>query len=181
LETNNYLESELIKLRAPEIKDLDLLYKWENDTLIWIISGTVTPFSRLILKKYLHTAHQDIYQAKQLRLMIDSKNTLQTIGTIDLFDFDPVNARAGVGILIGEDKERQKGNASEALRILIDYSFDILHLHQLYCNITSDNIGSLKLFQHNGFEIAGRKKEWIRIKEGWTDELLLQLINPRIE
>jgi diamine N-acetyltransferase len=61
--------------------------------------------------------------------------------------------------------------------MLIDYAFNTLHLHQLYCNITEDNSGSLKLFQKNNFEIVGLKKEWIRVKNNWINEYMLQLLN----
>lgn len=169
-----------IQLRALEPEDIDLLYKWENDQSIWHLSNTLAPFSRYILTKYIETAHQDIYQAKQLRLMIDLKTKDQettTIGTIDLFDFDPYNLRAGVGILIGNSAYRGKGYATQALKALIDYAFKILHLNQLYCNINEDNEQSLKLFQNLGFQVCGRKKLWNRISEGYVDEFMLQLIN----
>jgi len=60
---------------------------------------------------------------------------------------------------------------------LIDYAFNILHLHQLYCNVMPDNETSLQLFQKHNFKIIGLKKEWLRVKKGWGDEYLLQLIN----
>ncbi len=68
-----------IVLRAPEPGDLNLLYKWENDPGIWQVSNTITPFSKYILEKYIETAHMDIYQVKQLRLMIDVKSKNQAI------------------------------------------------------------------------------------------------------
>lgn len=165
-----------LSFRAPEPKDIDLLYKWENDVSIWYLSNTITPFSHHTLEEYILNAHQDIYTAKQLRLMIDVTEIHETIGCIDLFDFDPVNMHAGIGILIA-DKYRNKGYASEALSILIDYTFNTLHLHQLYCNITVDNEISLKLFKKHNFRIIGLKKEWIRYKDTWIDEYLLQLIH----
>ena len=50
------LENRSISLRAPEPEDLDLLYLWENEPSIWHVSGTLTPFSRYILKQYLDHA-----------------------------------------------------------------------------------------------------------------------------
>jgi len=166
-----------IALRALEPTDIDLLYKWENDTEIWHISNTLTPFSRFVLEQYLVNAHEDIYASKQVRLMIDHINSpeVKTIGSVDLFDFSPHHKRAGVGILIAKE-ERGKGYASEALDLVIKYSFDTLNLHQLYCNISKDNEQSLKLFQKHGFMIIGNKKHWLRIEDSWVDEYMLQLI-----
>jgi diamine N-acetyltransferase len=165
-----------LSFRAPEPSDIDLLYKWENDTSIWHLSNTLTPFSRQVLEEYILNASQDIYSAKQLRLMIVQNKTNAAIGCIDLFEFDPANMRAGVGVLIS-DEHRDKGYATEALKMLIDYAFNTLHFHQLYCNITTDNVSSMKLFKKAGFEIIGLKKEWIRSKNSWMAEYLLQLIN----
>jgi diamine N-acetyltransferase len=168
-----------ILLRAVEPSDVDLLYKWENDTSIWCLSNTITPLSKFTLEKYIVNAHLDIYATKQLRLMIDLINHSEnnkTIGCIDLFDFDPNNKRAGIGILINK-KQRNKGYASEALELIIKYSFNTLKLHQLYCNISIDNDLSLKLFKKYDFQIIGVKKQWMQINNKWKDEYMLQLIN----
>ena len=171
-----------IILRAPEPGDIEVLYRWENDPEIWQVSNIITPFSKFILEKYIENSHLDIYQVKQLRLMIDvsEKNLpIRTIGTIDLFEFDPYHLRAGVGILIGNKSDRTKGYATVALKKFIAYSFDTLQLHQLFCNITVNNLESLRLFEKCGFKITGRKADWIKIPGGFTEEFLLQLINTR--
>lgn len=174
------LETDIIKLRALEPSDIDLIYELENDPSVWFVSNTLTPFSKYILKKYIKNSHLDIYQTRQLRLMIDVKaDNTKTIGTIDLFDFDPYHNRAGVAILISKTKDRKKGYATEALSIFIQYAFNILGLHQLYCNITTDNEASIKLFQKHGFKIIGEKKEWLKTSEGWIGEYLLQLVNKK--
>jgi diamine N-acetyltransferase len=178
----NILGNEVVKLRALEPSDVDLLYSWENNMEIWKVSNTITPFSRHILLKYIESAHLDIWETKQLRLVIeakdDSSQNFEPIGMIDLFDFEPYHLRAGIGILIANIEFRNKGYAKEALNVLIKYAFDTLQLHQLYCNIDTTNIVSLKLFQNAGFSIIGEKKQWLKYSKGWVGEILLQLINP---
>jgi diamine N-acetyltransferase len=169
-----------IVLRAMELSDVDLLYRWENDKSIWQVSNTLVPFSRYILKKYVENSYKDIYEMKQLRLMIDVKTSpdeFRSVGSIDLFDFDPYHLRAGVGILIAAEKERRKGYATSALEELITYAFSTLQLNQLYCNISVNNKASMSLFQKVGFILVGIKKKWIKTISGYEDEALLQLIN----
>jgi len=168
-----------IDLRAPEPEDLELLYDWENNTSYWIISSTIVPFSKYTLKRYLENSHKTIYETGQLRLMIDHIPDGMTIGTIDLFDFDPFHKRAGVGILIADEAYRRKGYASMALKCLVDYCFATLQLHQLYCNILSNNSESMDLFRKMGFVQAGIKKDWVKTNDGYIDEHLFQLINSR--
>ena len=170
------LENKSISLRAPEPEDLDLLYLWENDTSVWRISGTLVPFSRFVLKQYLENAAKDIFEMKQVRLIIQLNKNKRPIGAIDLFDFDPHHRRAGVGILIADQTNRQQGYARESLETIIDYCFKFLNLHQLYCNISSSNTASIKLFTAAGFEVVGEKKEWLYNGEGFEGELLLQYI-----
>lgn len=167
-----------IKLRAPEPEDLAILYKWENDPSIWQVSNTLSPFSKYTLRKYIENSHKSIFETGQLRFMIEINENSKTIGTIDLFDFDPFNLRAGVGILIADTDERRKGYAAMAIRCLLDYCFSNLKLHQLYCNITEDNKASIELFRKMGFIEIGRKKEWIRENKGFSDEIMFQMINP---
>ena len=167
------LKGELVALRAMEPTDLELLYRWENDSDVWTISNTRTPFSKYVLKNFIETSSQDIYTAKQLRLMIDENTTGKTIGIIDLFDFDPFHLRVGVGILIGKEF-RKKGYAKESLHLLKEYAFEVLQVQQVYCNIMADNDISLSLFIKERFQITGNKQKWIRTADGFKDEQILQ-------
>ncbi len=140
------------------------------------MSNTLTPFSKFTLKKYLEQAHQDIFEAKQLRLIIQKKSDKSVIGATDLFDYDPVHQRAGVGILIGDPEDRNHGYATEALQSIREYAFGTLALKQLYCNICEDNKESLNLFIKQGYVITGQKKDWIKKGDQWLSEYLLQLV-----
>jgi len=175
------IENNKVRIRAIEPDDLQILYKWENDVSIWKESNTFIPFSKYTLQKYLDNAHQDIFEAKQVRFIIETSDLEDniSIGLIDLFEYDAMHNRAGVGILIGEKKMRKKGYGLAALCLLIDYAFNILHLHQLFCSISSDNQNSLDLFQNLGFKITGTKLEWNFNGKEWTDEYFLQLFKDR--
>ncbi len=165
-----------ISLRALEPEDLELLYEWENNISYWTISNTVAPFSKFTLKRYLKNSHKNIYETGQLRLMIDYIPDKITIGTIDIFDFDPFHKRAGLGILIANEDYRKKGLASMSLKCLIDYCFSTLQLHQLFCNILANNCESIDLFKKIGFVQCGIKKDWVKTTDGYIDEYLFQLI-----
>ena len=170
------LSGKNIILRALEPSDIDMLYKWENDPATWKVSHTLAPFSRHTLEQYILSAHEDIYTAKQLRLVIQKKDPSAAIGTIDLFEFDPLHLRTGVGVMIADETDKRNGHATEALSLLIPYCFETLHLNQVYCNVSKENEASVKLFMKFGFEITGIKKQWIRNAGGFEDEYLMQLL-----
>jgi len=167
-----------LRLRAVEPADIDMLYEWENNTSVWNVSNTLTPFSRFQIEEYVMNSQNDIYAARQLRLMIELYTGVaapETIGCIDLFDFEPHHLRAGIGVLIAE-KYRDQGYAGEALEILMYFAFGTLHLHQLYCNIAANNLNSVHLFEKHGFTRCGIKREWLIEGLSWSDEWMFQRI-----
>ena len=172
------LESDIVRLRAVEPEDLELLYNWENEEINWKQSNTLVPYSRYTLKRYIANSHRSLFETGQLRLMIDVASGNKTVGTIDLFDFDHFNMRAGVGILIADPADRRKGYGSAALECIIRYVFETLSLHQIWCNILEGNEESMNLFLRHGFVRSAVKKEWVRTDGRFVTEYMLQLLNP---
>ena len=173
------LKGKNIYIRALEPNDLEFVYAMENDQSIWEVSNTQTPYSRFLVKQYLENAQQDIYEAKQLRLAICQDQDFPALGLIDLFDFDPKNNRAGIGIVIQGNENRKQNIGSEALELLIRYSFRHLNLHQLYSNIGTENEASIALFTKFGFQKIGTKKDWTLVDGIYKDEAVFQLINNK--
>ena len=153
------LKGEKVFLRALEPEDLFFLEQVENDESLWDVSSTQVPFSKFVLKKYLEQSHLDIYEVKQLRLVIVSQVDKSLLGLIDLFDFEPSNRKAGIGIIIAPSSMRRKGYALESLQLLIKYSCKYLKLHQLYANILEENEASIHLFEKAGFKKTALKKD----------------------
>ncbi|MGB8706100.1 MAG: GNAT family protein [Gillisia sp.] len=169
------LKGEKVYLRALEPEDLDFILEVENTEDFWEISATRVPYSRLIIRKYLQNSHRDVYEVKQLRLMICDKED-RPIGLLDLFDLEPKDRRAALGILIVDRDNRGKGYGKEALSLICNYCFSHLELHQVYAGVTADNLPSMKLFENNNFKKAGIKKDWILVNGQFKDEILYQLI-----
>jgi len=175
----NYLSNARVSLRAPEPTDIDFLYCWENDPSLWCVGNSKAPLSKYILEKYLETAHLDLYEARQLRLMITLTDKPEVaVGAIDLFDFDPYDAKAGIGVLIAQEQDRRHHYASDALSLLTNYAFQLLGIHQLYCHVSANNPESLALFKKHGFIEVGILKDWIRWEQEFVDQHIMQLINP---
>ena len=168
------IEGNLCRLRALEPEDLDAMYSWENDTDTWRVSGTVAPFSRHVLSRLIDEQQFDIYATRQMRLVIESLDG-SAVGAVDMFEFDPQNLRAGVGIIVAPPYRKQ-GFALDALQTLERYVRDVLRMHQLWCSVDADNEASLALFRKAGYAECGRRKEWILTPNGAIDEVLMQKI-----
>ena len=161
-------------LRALEPDDLDILYDTENDKSLWKYSNTSSPFSKHSLKKFIENSHLDIIEHKQVRLVLSDKDNLP-FGFIDLFKYDMINKRAGVGIIIFE-KYRSRGLGSISLDLIENYVKKYIPIHQLYANISSENTESIKLFEKHNYLKVGNKKDWIYYNNKYFDELLYQKI-----
>lgn len=171
------LHNSIVALRALEPEDIDTLYRWENDTRLWVGGTSLMPYSKFSIKQYIADAQKDIYQLQQLRLMINlCEKDPKTIGTVDLFDFDFFNQRAGVGILI-DTEYREKGYGFQALQLLTRYAFEFLNLHQLFAHIPVQNSASREIFEKVGFEETGELKQWIRFRNQFENVCIMQLIN----
>lgn len=172
-----FLNGNTISIRALEPSDANLLYHWENNMDLWPVSFTQIPFSKFILEEFVSSAHHDIYTSKQLRLMITTNNSRETIGIIDLFEFDPQHLRCGLGIYIHGDF-RKKGAAFECIELIKKYCFSTLFLKQVFVHINGSNTASIALFEKAGFEKSGLKKCWNKTALGsFEDVWFMQCIN----
>jgi len=170
------LKGEKVYLRALEPEDLDFVHEIENNEDFWEISSTQSPYSKFLIRQYIENAHRDIYDIRQLRLVICTKRGRQ-VGLIDVFELEPRDKRAAIGILIASKKDRKKGFGSESLSLLCDYCFTHLGLHQVYANVTANNEDSKRVFENNGFRRVGLKKDWTLFNGEFKDEWLYQLIS----
>ncbi len=166
------LNNKLITLRALEPEDLELLYTWENMPQYWETGTTRQPYSRFALKQYISQSDQDIYSAQQLRMMIHDNITGQTVGTVDLFDFDLHNSRIALGLFVAQE-HKGKGYATSALHLVESYVFDFLKINQLYCHIASNNTPSVRMFTKENFDSVVLS-QWIKTGTGFQDVVLFQ-------
>ena len=162
----------IVRLRALEPEDLDLLYKMENDRDLWEVGTTNVPYSRYALHNYIANCSCDIYVDRQLR-MIAENVAHETVGIVDLVNFNPQHGRAEVGIVILK-RYREQGYAWSALSQLIDYSRDILTRQQLYAIVCQGNKASVHLFQSLGFQRQMELKDWLREDNQYKDAWVMQ-------
>ena len=161
-----------VTLRAIEPEDLDLLYQIENDQQLWHVGATNVPYSRYTLHDYIATSSDDIYADRQVRLIIENADH-QTVGICDIVRFDPQHLRAEAGIVIMKPY-RQQGYAEAALGQLSHYALSILHLHQLYAVVATDNDAALKLFRKAGFTSETRLRDWLFDGHNYADAVVMQ-------
>lgn len=162
-----------IFLRAVEPSDVDAIYLFENSPETVPTALNSAPVSRHQVWEYVQGYDSDIFSCGELRLMIASVETEESVGCIDIADFNAVDRRGFVGIYIAE-RFRGRGYAGEALSLLTEYAADTLGLHQLLALIASDNKTSLSLFRSHGFKTCGCLRSWQRRGRSYCDVIICQ-------
>ena len=163
----------MLTLRAPEQNDVDRIFLWENDPGLFEVLPNAAPLSRLQVWDYIQNYNADPFSTHELRQMIVEDDSGDTVGYIDLFEFDTINHRAGIAIYIDEEF-RCRGYGRQSLEILERYAIQTLALHQLWAIVAIDNEPSRRLFTSAGFKPAGRLRSWLRRRSQYTDALILQ-------
>lgn len=167
-------------MRKIEPSDLPFLYQWENDATMWADSDTHNPLSRHDLHQYIENTTGDIYRDGQLRLIIEdsqlstlnSQLSTKIVGCIDLFDFDARNRKAAIGMYISPEA-RGKGVGKQAVKLLLDYAFNFLHLRMVYAIISVNNVACSRLYEQMDFQPSSPLCDWTL--EG--DAILWQKMN----
>lgn len=142
-----------IYLRPVAIRDVEVIMEWENNPEFWEVSSTPGPFTRSEIAEFIRSS-VNVFRQNQMRWMICLHNDMP-IGALDLFDFDPAEKSAGIGILIAQKEYRKKGLAQEALHHFIKFADDTLNFKKLHCIIYLDNKDSIQLFERNNFKTTG--------------------------
>ena len=166
------LRNEIVSLRAIEPRDIDLLFDLENDVELWKYSNRSKPYSRDLLQNYIANAHKDIFEIRQIKFTISTQEDT-TVGFIDLFDFEPLHHRAGVGLVVRK-QDQNTGYGGAALELIGDYARKYLQLHQLYAHIAVENKISIQLFERQGYCFVGKKKDWNFYEGQYHDESIYQ-------
>lgn len=147
-----------IRLRKIEPADLPYLYQWENDATAWADASNHNPISQQDLRAYIESTTGDIFRDGQLRLMIESIEG-ETLGCIDLFDFDPRNRKAAIGMYVAPSA-RGKGVGESAVMELEKYAFSFLHLRMIYAVISMVNQNCTHLYEKLGYHPSSPLKDW---------------------
>ncbi len=145
-----------IKLRPLQDSDLDFLFQLENDMKSRHFSRLSNElYSKRTLKNYISNASEDISIAKQFRFVIDIENN--PVGCADLFNYSLSFSEVEVGIGVLKN-HRRKGYARDALKLLIEYAFNVLKVDKIHSKIHDENTSSIFLFKKLGFNYTSSNK-----------------------
>jgi len=154
-----FLKGIRIYLRALTEKELtDEYLQWLNDDEVCRHnSHAIFPNTEQKMKDYFNRLDS---QREVVLAIIDSEAD-KHIGNISLQNINWVSRNAEFAILLGDKKYWGKGYGEEAAKLIVDYGFDRLNLHRIYCGTLEENEGMKKLALKMKMKQEGLRREAI--------------------
>jgi RimJ/RimL family protein N-acetyltransferase len=141
-----------VTLRPLELDDIDLMYQWEANIELDILSGW-TPKRSLVA--FRQKFEKRITEPEDDRYTFGIQFEERLVGYVELVMIDHFEQRAFISILIGEKQLWGRGIGSTALRILLDYAFTIQAMEKICAEVYGLNTRSQRLMEHVGFQREG--------------------------
>jgi RimJ/RimL family protein N-acetyltransferase len=138
------------------IEDADKYSEWLSDIEVGIGLGIYT--TQLSLPKEEKILQQMIDKNEYIFGIINKENDV-LIGNCGLHNVNNIDGRAEFGIFIGDKSNWGKGFGKDATRLILDFGFNILNLHEIYLQVFEYNPAAIKLYEQVGFKKAGTFRE----------------------
>jgi len=156
-----------------DVSDTEIHSKWAK----WMNDGAVSDtFGGNSTMVTLTSAKKTIEELYGHRFVIVLHDGDVLIGQISLHDIDHLNRHAFFGIMIGEEEHRNKGYGTEAIRLLLDYGFNTLNLHNIMLSVNADNHAGIACYKKLGFKESGRWREWVFKNGKYVDNIYMDML-----
>lgn len=165
------LEGENIYLSPINLEDYDEYSKWINDLDISLNLGNVHQIYTL------HKEKKHLKEVSKNSFAIITKKDDKLIGNCGLMNVDSVHRQAELGIFIGEKDYWDKGLGTEAMKLLLDFGFNLLNLHNILLKVFSFNKRAISCYKKVGFKEIGRRRESREIAGKKYDEVYMDILS----
>lgn len=109
--------------------------------------------------------HQERWYERQvksessLHFTIYDAQDLAPIGISGLEDIDYRNRTAEFLLMVGEERYRGGGRGTETTRLLLDYAFNAVGLHNVQLRVYEFNAPAMRAYEKVGFREYGRRRQ----------------------
>jgi RimJ/RimL family protein N-acetyltransferase len=166
------LQSDKVTLRAIERSDLATIAKWRSVPSAYEYFFEYLPIPLAQQEKWYE---QQLINRDEINFAVDDNSGL--IGTASIYQIDRRNRRAEWGrIVIGDENKRGQGIGKEILGLLIEYAFDHLNMHKLYCEVAAQNVSAIEVYKKLGFQQDGLLRDHVFKGGVYIDVLVMSLL-----
>jgi RimJ/RimL family protein N-acetyltransferase len=169
------LVGELVALGPAHRGLIPLLWKWENDLELSLLTGDP---ARPLTPEGIESVYERFSKAgpDHTGFAVYERTTLRPIGTAGLSSINAAHRTAELGIQIGEHDCWSRGYGTEATRLLLDYAFTMLGLNNVMLRVFSYNERAVRAYQKAGFQEIGRRREAQRVGDRAYDVIFMDCL-----
>lgn len=167
------LEGEKVYLSPINVDDYPIYTKWVNNPNI---NKYLTIQNKLISLFNEREILEGLSKEEFVFAIVKCDND-ELIGNVGLQNIDYKNGNAELGIFIGEEDNLSKGYGSEAIKLLLNYAFNNLRLHNIMLTVYADNLRAIKAYTKCGFKEFGRRREALFRDGHYIDVIYMEIIN----
>ena len=121
------------------------------------------------------------YNRSLVFFQLAERNSNTVIGGCGFHNWFPDHCRAELGYHIEKEECKQQGYMKEAIAFVLKYGFEEMNLHRVEALCSPNNIPSLKLIRHFGFQEEGLLKEHYFINEKFEDSQIFGLLKKNYQ
>jgi len=174
------LEGALVRLRVPDIADLERNHRWINDREV---------MRYLVMRYQASMAAEEAWMRERASVMPSYSNVMFAIETNDgrhigntgLHNGSPEDRAADVGIMIGEKDCWGRGYGTDALRTLVRFGFEDMNLNRIALDVYAFNARAIRSYEKVGFVHEARRRQDIYRYGDYHDVLTMSILRPEWE
>ena len=163
---------ERVYLSPINMDDAEIYTKWLNDRAV---SENLGFYRRLVSLANEKKALEGL-TAGGHDYAIVLKEGDRLIGNISLMEVDHLSRRATLGIFIGDAEQRGHGLGAEAIRLILEYGFETLNLHNIMLHVNASNAQAIACYIKVGFREFGRRRESTFIDGRFVDTVHMEIL-----
>ncbi len=160
---------------------LPLIERWDNDFRTVDLGGADP---RPISADEIAAGWEPLLRGERedwLGFAIYALPELRPIGIANIRDFGNPHGTAEFGITIGDASDRGQGFGTEATRLLLDYAFTVLGVHNVWLDTPAYNAGAIRAYEKAGFEREGLLRSAALIDGERVDLVAMGILRDEFE
>lgn len=148
------LASSLVRLRQLGYKDIPVITRLVTGGVVRYLMNVPYPYEMLDAKRFIDKSRRNFKTKKELNFAIEFVSTWTLVGIISLHKIDQISNSGQISYWLGQNYWNM-GIATESIRLVIQYAFNVLRLHKIYANVFDSNKASVRVLEKNHLRKEG--------------------------
>ncbi len=172
------LAGKLVRLRRLEYKDIPTMTKLVTARVVRYLVEVPYPYKMIDAKRFVEKSRRNFKTKRELDFAIEFASDNSLVGVISLQKIDMISKNGQISYWLGQ-RYWKMGIATESIRLVIRYAFNVLGLHKIYANVFASNKASVRVLEKNHLRKEGELIHSVYKQKKYQNILLYYRLNSR--